>query len=876
MRLCVLVSNYSCYKCAETQNNTKGILYICKNTRSLNMINKIILVLSLLFGLTVVSVYSQVRDEKFIINGTVTDEKEEPLPFVNIYLKGTTHGTTSNVEGNFSLSTNNSNEVELVFQYVGYKKVNVRISPGSGFAPINIQLFPEQIMLKEAIISADREDPAYQIIRNAIAMRKYYLRQVDSYSTKMYMKSNITLDEIPDKFFLIPKKEMPDSSDLGLLYLSESVSIYNFQKPDKRREEMIASKVAGQEAGYSFNRAEIVLLNFYKNLVNIGFSERGFISPIANNAMFYYKYRLIDSFQENENIIHKIEVMPKRKSDNIFMGYIYIVDKRWNIHSLNLKITKHSQVEFIDSVRVRQLYIPANDSVWMPLSLHFVGYFKLFGFRASTNFIAFFTEYEINKEFPEGFFNKEIFSVKEESTKRDSAFWVDKRQTVLTDKEINNYKEGDSLLILRESKEYQDSVNRENNKFRPLNLLWNGYSYNNWFKKYSWGVNSIIDGLASFNTVEGLSINVKPWYTKTFEDEHILSLTSSFKYSFTSRRVNSYISAYYRFNNFNYQYLSLSGGKYVFQYCRPDPISDFINSIYTLFVKENYAKYFGQSYARASFGREIFNGLDFNVSAEYARREALLNSTHYSLIKYPDKEFTSNNPQYPDDDSQAFETNDAMIFALGFIIKFGQRYAMYPKRKIRYESKYPIIRLKYRKGFNIGGSDMSFDHFELGIFDNLNLRQLGVSSVSISGGVFFNKRNVCFLDYKHFSGNRTIFLSMPGSSISIGASGTEFGNSGYNNFEAMEYYSHSTDNLYFQAHYEHHFNGWIINKIPLIRKTKIQVVGGVNFLYTEDIKEYFEITAGLEHIFKILRIDLVSGYSGSSVINPQVRIGAGF
>ncbi len=842
-----------------------------------NKINFSSIISLLIIGLNMFPLIAQnYNAENTIVKGIVSEKNDEPLPFVNIYIKGTTRGTTTNIEGKYTLNIRSDRDTELVFQYVGFQKKIIKIAAGSNPSPLKVKLFTEQILLKEAVITANSEDPAYPIIRSAIAMRKYYLKQVESYSTKMYMKSNITLDEIPEKFFLIPKKEMPDSTELGLIYLSESVSIFNFQRPNRQKEEMIASRVAGEEAGYSFNRADIVLLNFYKNLINIGFSERGFVSPIANNALFYYKYRLIDSFLENENLIHKVQVIPKRKSDNIFLGYIYIVDQRWNIHSLDLKITKHSQVEFIDSIRLRQSYIPANDTIWMPISLHSIGYFKLFGFRASTNFIAFFTEYDVNRTFPEKFFNKEVFRVTEESTKRDSVYWDNKRHIVLTDEELDNYKKGDSLLVLHDSKEYQDSVNKENNKFKPLPLIWDGYSYFNWFKKYSWGVNSLIDGLASYNTVEGLSINVKPWYRKTFENEQRINIYSSLKYSFTSNDFNYYLGAWYRFDNFHYQYVRVSGGKYVFQYARPDPISDFINSIYTLLLRENYAKYFRKAYIKASFGRELINGLDFSVSAEYSQREALVNNTDYSLIKYPDKDFTSNNPLDNIDDSPAFATNNAMIFNIGFVIKFKQKYAIYPERKVNYGTRYPVIRLNYRKGANVSGSEMSFNHWEVEVFDNISFKQLGTSRISLGAGGFFGGINMYFSDYKHFNGNQTIFMSQAGSNLTIGGGGSEFNRSGDNNFQALEYYSHSTNNSYFQVHYEHHFNGWIINKLPLIRKTKVQVVGGVNLLYSTEIKEYTEFFAGLEHIFKLLRVDFVTQYSRSSGIQPQLRIGMGF
>ncbi|PKP34152.1 MAG: hypothetical protein CVU00_08050, partial [Bacteroidetes bacterium HGW-Bacteroidetes-17] len=175
------------------------------------------------------SAQSSNNDFKFI-SGQVLDQENEPLPFVNIYVEGTTHGVTSNLEGYFTLGIDNDVSCNMVFRYVGFKKQTITIPIGENPSPLKVILRVENVQLSEFVISANREDPAYPIIREAIKKRKYYLDLVHSFSAKMYMKSNIVLDEIPEKFFLVPKSEMPDSTDLGLVYLSESVSRYHFEK----------------------------------------------------------------------------------------------------------------------------------------------------------------------------------------------------------------------------------------------------------------------------------------------------------------------------------------------------------------------------------------------------------------------------------------------------------------------------------------------------------------------------------------------------------------------------------------------------------------------------------------------------------------------
>ena len=80
-----------------------------------------------------------------------------------------------------------------------------------------------------------------------------------------------------------------------------------------------------------------MLIDFYKNNIQIDIlSERGLVSPIANDAMFFYKYHLAGSFVENGKIIDKIEVIPKRQFDPVFRGYIYIQEDTWRIHSTDM------------------------------------------------------------------------------------------------------------------------------------------------------------------------------------------------------------------------------------------------------------------------------------------------------------------------------------------------------------------------------------------------------------------------------------------------------------------------------------------------------------------------------------------------------------
>src|ERR1041384_6743376 len=133
------------------------------------------------------------------ISGKITDEKSEPLAFANVYLKGTTKGTTSNLEGNYKIEIPEG-RYEIVFKYIGYKMLVKKIIVDQPQVILNVALEKEQYSLKEVVITAS-EDPAYAIIRKAIAKRKFYKDQVEEYAADVYIKGLQRLNKWPEKIF---------------------------------------------------------------------------------------------------------------------------------------------------------------------------------------------------------------------------------------------------------------------------------------------------------------------------------------------------------------------------------------------------------------------------------------------------------------------------------------------------------------------------------------------------------------------------------------------------------------------------------------------------------------------------------------------------
>jgi hypothetical protein len=791
------------------------------------------------------------------LRGYISDQNGEALPFASVYIMGTTIGTASNPEGFYKLELPEGRH-ELVFQFIGYKHHHEIVDIGKTPVSLNVVLEAEQISLREVVINADAEDPAYRVIRNAIRMRKYYLRQIDNYVCEAYTKGIFRITEAPEKIF---GEELIEDGDslLGIVYLSESESVISFEQPDKFKEEMISVKVSGDDQGFGFNFITFFMVNFYNNniVIPVDESERGFISPIGGNALFYYKYRLEGTYFEDDYMVNKIKVIPKRKIDPVFSGYIYIVEDSWRIHSLDLVVGKDANINFVDSVKIAKTMVPLNDTLWMPLIQKLQFYFSvnLFGKRFAGNgiFHSQFTEYQFNNDFKRKYFNNEIVKANENANEKDSLYWEENRPIPLTAEERENYFKEDSLQKMRTSKEYLDSMDRINNKMKWGDLL-TGYRYYRRSDSTSYSIGSPLTTV-NFNTVQGLNLYLSTGFSKQFKNKNRLGLNQQLSYGFSNVRWGYSLRGVYHYNQNKFARINVSGGTGPMQYNGANPISPLVNTAYTLLVGNNYMKIYEKSWIGISHLSELVNGVVFQAGIEYAGRAPLVNTTNYSWVK-SNNHFTSNDPQHPNNPGPAFSWNTSFTIELAFRFRIKQQYISIPEKTIM-GSKYPDLFISYKKGIpDFLGSDVNYDLIKVGFEGSQKFGLLGNLLYKATYGTFLNNSAMEFMDYKHFNGNRTIFARYR-----------------LNSFQVLDYYKYSTNKNYVEACAEHHFNGFIFNKIPLVRKTKWKAVGGFRYFTTSFENSYFEVSAGIENIFSVLRIDFVAGYEAGNSVRTGIVIG---
>ena len=817
-----------------------------------------------------------VKENYITIKGKVTDENGSPLPFVNIYFKGTSKGTTSNFDGEFSIDLQQDSLQTLIFQYVGFKKEEVKINMKTRTYDLNVVMKTEATMLSQVTVTANGKDPAYGIIKQAQKHRKKHLHQIKNMTVDVYIKQEERLNVVPEKLPLFLKNaELPDSNDIGLIGLSESVIKFYKQVPDKSKEIMIASKVAGSKNSYSWSSVYEILLNFYKNNMDAGFTERGVISPIASSAMIYYKYKLVDIANYYGKTVYKIKVIPRRKNDPVFSGYIYIVDDDWSIYATDLMVGKNNGIKFMDSLRIRQNYIPVNDTTWLLFTTENTIYFSILGIGIHSTTIGSLSNYNLNPKFDKKFFGYETYHINIDANKKDTAYWDTTRIIKLTNEEVKYYKRADSVMAKYSDPAYIDSIQKNINNYRFPDGLLSEFSYLSYKNAYNLSISPLL-GIENiyYNTVEGLvfqmnakvSVYDKKYMEGLFPYNWVTrsKFTLNPKYSITNNEFYGFVEYTGSNNNFN-----LKAGQDVKNYTNIDNV---VNALYILFWKENFGKMYRSNFITASKTKKLMRGLETQIKMNYERRYPMSNNAYFSFYDYTkldEKEFTSNNPLNPYNDAPSFKTHDFFRIDISAKIRFKEKYATYvwAGKEVKYyfsASKIPTIFLNYSRGFYTSDSRSGFDYLQISFSDKLNFKLLGESFYNFETGAFLSGQDEMeFIDYKHFRANQTIFLrNDPYSKNGVP-------------FNSMNFFDYSSNGIFVSGSFEHHFNGWVVNKFPLFRKTRIQTLAGISSLYTSDKGVFTEIFAGIENILGLLRVDAVANYQNEK-LSPLFRIGVDY
>lgn len=842
------------------------------------------------------------------IKGYVRNAAGEPLEFATIYISELGSGTVTNLEGYYEFRML-PGDYRVVFQHLGYESLTQRISIGQEMKELNIQLKAQAFDLETVEIIDGGEDPAYTVMRKAIAKADFHRNQVDYYKAQVYIKGSGRLLNTPWVARRMLEKEGV-KADSTTAFTSESVSLIEYERPNTFREKVISVYTQGDDNGSSPNA--FIYGSFYEPDIAQA------VSPLSTKAFGYYRFEMAGYFNDRGYNVNKIKVTPRSRGDNVFSGYIYIIEDLWNIHSLDMEVYKLG-IRF----DINQVYAPIQEQVWLPVSHKFLVTGKIFGFGFDYRYLASLSDYDIriNPDLDVDFqvidekidkelartvearqrdqkdlstieeklssgeeltrkdlrkmmreYEKEEQDAQEEpevvsntsyevdslATKRDSSYWAVIRPIPLTKAEVRGYEVQDSIIVAEEEAKEAEADGIKTKKSNRNGGLWNILTGTH--AKLGEGKVLHYDGLsnAGFNPVEGYWLATRFRYTQRGKQNRFeLGLTP--RYGFSWDRLTWDSKADYYFGpDHSRNRLRLSGGRKVTQYNEPRPVSELFNTVYALFGERNYVQIYEKEFLGTSWQKNWRETARGSINLEWAERRTLRNTTTQTWINSESRTYTDNVPFIIESPFVPPATEKAATIDLSFTYKPWQKYSIRNGNRSAIENSSPSFTLDYRQGIpDLNESVTDYQRVGLTYRHTIRPGARGKIDLKLDMGLFLNNDVVGFADHRHFAGNQMIFTTAD----PVGA------------FRLLPYYTYSTRDRWVAAHAHYQFRRFLLTQIWEVQMTGARENFFVNYLNTPGSDHYTEVGYSIDNILRFLRVEAIAAFQDGKYVDLGIRIG---
>jgi len=490
--------------------------------------------------------------EQASISGVVRDAASgDTLAAAIVRVLGTSFGTITNERGSYSLVLEMGRR-ELVFSSLGYRADTVAFVLRADTL-LDVSLVRSPIVLPEVVVSS--EDPAIGIIRRAIANKQRWRDRLSSYVLDAFTRQTLF-------------------RDTSIASITESYTRGYWQRGDTLREIVVqrrqTANIPENENFASVGR----ILDFGEE--RIRFAGYSFVGPIADDAFDYYDYKLLSTRGSGEEEVHEIQVLPRSRSDPLFIGTVGIAGRSSALVGVDVHPNEAFLLPFVKRgvLRYRQEFSLYDRFYWMPVDIRIEGEFEIgvLGFsipRITFQQTSVIYGYEINAALPDSIFQKPRFSVDSLSVRSDTTLWQDVRVLPLSPRQEKAYAELDSTQTL-------------DVQFQPggMTATLGGSSLAGFFLRYA---------DIGFNRVEGFRLGAR---VDVDSIAGVLDVRTGFAYGF-SDRLTKYSAGVTVFTS-EERMFGIGGDIYRRIDHRPDLgyYATLVNSLTSVLAKNDYWDYY--------------------------------------------------------------------------------------------------------------------------------------------------------------------------------------------------------------------------------------------------------------------------------------------
>ena len=800
--------------------------------------------------------------QKTIVHGTVTDARtHETMPAVTVVFDSTTNGHSSDNNGRYTVVDESGKNTKIKISFIGYTTVVKTITPGQT-QTIDVALAEDRHVLTEVTVKAgkktrytNRNNPAVDLIRKVIANKdKNREENFDYAEYQQYERINISLSDLSEKFknkkifrnyqFLFTEQDSDAIGGKNLLpvYMEEKLSDNYFRKsPYSKRQIITGHKQVKYDERFVDNEGLQTYFNrmymdieIYDN--NISLLSNQLLSPIADAAPTFYKFFITDTIKDVSPQLIELSFTPRNRTDLLFEGKIYItMDGNYAVQKAVLGVNKGINLNFVRQMQTTLAFDKTENGRYRlsqsDLKIDF-GLNKNKGGGIYGERVVIKNNFLINKPRPTQDYTGHAIVYADNATDKSDEFWKANRPDTLTAAQASVYKNIDSLQTIPSFKRTMDLIT----------LFVAGY------KNFGGFEVGPVNTFYQYNPVEGFRLRLGGRTTPELSKRYYFETYGA--YGFRDDKFKYFLSGTYSLNDKsiysfpqNYLRASVQHDTKI-----PGNESQFVqeDNFLLLFKRGQNSTYLYNDVFRLDYVHEYLNHFSYKFELQS------WNQAPAGTLVYQNQNTTFNN-------LQTTQLMAELRYAPNEKFYQGKIY------RVPIPDKYPVFTLRYQQGIKgFLNGDYKYENLIGHIYKRFYVSQLGYTDVDAEGGYLFGKLPFPLLNIAH--ANQTYALQL-------------------DSYNMMNYLEFVSDH-YASVNVDHHFNGFIFNKVPLLKALKLREVisfkslwggvrpennpandpsllsfpvnaAGVPTTYALSDKPYMEAGAGIENIFKVLRVDVV-------------------
>ncbi|MDT8415558.1 MAG: DUF5686 family protein [Flavobacteriaceae bacterium] len=811
----------------------------------------LILVLSSMFG------FSQSK-----VGGYVKDEDGNPVPFANVYFKGSTIGTITNEEGRFYLESEVT-QATLIIALLGYANQEFEVGKKVMY---NMEVVLQQgEQLNEVTVytgkTSKRNNPAIDILKKIWERkRRNGLSMVDQYSYDKYEKVEFDLNTIDSNvinsnffkglefmFEALDTNQITGKTYLPFFINEISYKVYGDNEMGRERVDLLGNKNSGFEQNQ--NLIEFVKdlypeFNIYDNYLK--FFDKSFNSPLSRTGVQNYNYVLNDSTFIDNKWSYNIIFYPRRPNELTFKGDFWVNDTTFAIQKIRMAAAKGINVNWVKEIYIEQEFEVVNDSVFLLKRDHLMADFSLRKKEESRGIYGkrttLYGNYKFDEPKPASFYNQKQDLFDTTIYTRDDAFWEEKRLEALNKDEKGIYTLLDTLVNVPKFKRI----------YNITSILATGYID---VDKYNIDLGPIQSFIGQ-NDLEGLRLRLGG---RTYRGQNDLW------------RLQGYTAYGFKDSKFKY------GADFKWMVGKKDRI--IVDLGHSRDLEQNSISFTrsNDALARSLATSAVFatgdntklfniNRTNLAIEGEFMKDAIFRTSLTYKTLKSGSvKDFQVD---YFTDNTFTATASEITQTEVDFSIDYT------PKRRLaghgveRWEVNQDFARyyVSFTKGFpGMLESDFNYEKLQFLYKQPILLGGFGRFQATLEAGKIWGTLPVGLL--APVPANQTFFNI-------------------FNTFGNLDYYEFTTDE-YISLHMEHNFNGRLFSRVPWLRKYNLREILFVRGVYG-DLDEdnirfnvtdfplvapneqiYYEYGFGIGNILKLMRIDF--SFRGNYLDMPDAR-----